>query len=190
MFDDDGQHRGACHHRVHHHVLPGIDGFAVHGLDDVAFVNAEFGLRRARFDVTDDGRIHGHRQADKINDRGNGEGEDHVHEWPGNGHENFVKWRRGRHRQVSLQYAFVVGFSFQSFRGDHLWQLHETAGGNPAQRVFDAIALPTVNLGAKADGKFLDLHAQPSRDPKMAEFVDENGRAEQHEHGRNNINDG
>jgi hypothetical protein len=46
-----------------------------------------------------------------------------------------------------------------------------------------------VNFRAKTDGEFLDLHAQLPRDPEMSELVNENGRAKQHQHGGNDVND-
>ncbi len=172
-FDGNGDDIGAGDDNGGLDLVPGPDGFSVDGDDFVALADAEAGFFAGGRDVADDGGVDGDGEADQGDDDGDDEGEEDVHEGAGERDQDF-----GPGGDRGERVAVVFG-AFENLRGEHLGEFDEPAGGDPAEGVFDVVPLPAHDLRSEADGEFEDLEAASAGDPVVAEFVDEDGGAEE-----------
>ena len=81
-----------------------------------------------------------------------------------------------------------IGLAFQGLGRDHLGQLDEAPGRNPAPRPFHAVAHPAHDLRPEPDREALDLQAAAQRHPIMPIFVDKDRGAEEQEDREDHIN--
>ena len=151
--------------------------------DDVAFADAERVLRRFLAQVADHGRRDHFRQADKINDSREHDGENDVHDRAGDGYGDL-----GPRRNLRERLGVLIAFALERLAGEHLRQLHEAAGRDHADGVKDAVLFFFPENLAEADGELLHLHAAHACDKIMAPLVHKNCRAEQQQHGGNHVN--
>ena len=152
--------------------------------DDVAFADAERVLRRFLAQVADHGRRDHFRQADKINDSREHDGENDVHDRAGDGDGDLGPRRDFRERFGVL----LLAFAFDRLAGEHLRQLHEAAGRDHADGVKDAVLFFFPENLAEADGELLHLHAAHARDEIVAPLVHKDRRAKEQQHGGNHVN--
>ena len=83
--------------------------------------------------------------------------------------------------------ARLSGLALQGVGRDHLGQLDEAPGGNPAPGPFHAIAHPAHDLRAEPNREALDLQAAPQRHPVMPIFMDKDRGAEEQEDREDHI---
>ena len=163
------------------HLVPVLDGLAVHGHDLVSGLEA--GLRgHAPLGHAPHHRGHHGPAPDHEGEAGEDDGEHEVHAGAGEDDEEAhpdrleVEGARGIRTPgaPALEWVLVVSH-----------HLDVAAHGDERDAVLRLLALDSPQNGAKADGEALDAHPGESGDDEVAPFMDENEDAEDRHEGDN-----